>query len=136
MRIVKAIYIQKHGALGDLKMSEIAKPSLSSGEVLVRVEASGINPSDLASVQGRFPESVLPRVVGRDFAGTIVEGPSELIGTEVWGTGGDLGISRYGTHAEYLAIPVQAVAHRPKSLSVEEAAIAGVPSCDGFFGAR
>jgi NADPH:quinone reductase-like Zn-dependent oxidoreductase len=95
--------------------------------VLVKVEASGINPSDVASVQGRFPVSVLPRIVGRDFAGRVADGPAELVGTEVWGTGGDLGISRDGTHAEYLVIPQGAVACRPRNLSAEQAAVVGVP---------
>jgi NADPH:quinone reductase len=129
---MKAIYIQQDTTVADFKVSEVPKPSAEPGEVLVKVEASGINPSDLASVQGRFPGSVLPRIVGRDFAGKVVEGPTELIGTEVWGTGGDLGISRDGTHAEYLAIPQQAVARRPANLSVEEASIAGVPFITAF----
>jgi NADPH:quinone reductase-like Zn-dependent oxidoreductase len=47
-------------AISDLKVSEVAKPSVSGDEVLVKVVASGINPSDVASVQGRFPGSILP----------------------------------------------------------------------------
>ncbi len=129
---MKAIYIQQHGVAADLKVSEVPKPSVIGDAVLVRVEASGINPSDIISVEGRFPGSVLPRIVGRDFAGTVVEGPSEFIGTEVWGTGGDLGVSRDGTHAEYVAIPRQAVARRPKNLSAEEAAAVGVPFVTAF----
>jgi NADPH2:quinone reductase len=129
---MRAIYIQRHGQVADLKVSDVPAPSINAGEVLVQVEASGINPSDVASVQGRFPNSVLPRIVGRDFAGTVVEGPAELIGTEVWGTGGDLGISRDGTHAEYVAIPGQAVSRRPKNLSAEQSAIVGVPFMTAF----
>ncbi len=124
---MKAIYIEKHGAAGDLKISDVPAPVIKPEEVLVKVEASGINPSDVASVQGRFPDSLLPRVVGRDFAGKVVDGPSVVLGAEVWGTGGDLGISRNGTHAEYVAIPRQAVARRPKNLKAEEAAVVGVP---------
>ncbi len=129
---MKALYIEKHGAIDDLKVSEVPCPSIGPNDVLVKVEAAGINPSDLGSVQGRFPGSILPRIVGRDFAGTVVEGPADLIGTEVWGTGGDLGVSRNGTHAEYLAIPRQAVALRPKNLSIEAAAAAGVPFVTAF----
>jgi NADPH2:quinone reductase len=129
---MKAIYIQQHGAIADLKVSDVPKPSITGDQVLVKIEASGINPSDIVSVEGRFPGSVLPRIVGRDFAGKVVEGPSEVIGTEVWGTGGDLGVSRNGTHAEYVAIPVQAVARRPKNLSAEEAAAVGVPFVTAF----
>ena len=129
---MKAIYIQQHGAVSNLKVSDVPTPKLKPGEVLVRVEAAGINPSDVAGVQGRFPHAVLPRIVGRDFAGTVVEGPSDLIGREVWGSGGDLGIDRDGTHAEYLALPQEAVVQRPQSLSVEQAATVGVPFITAF----
>jgi NADPH2:quinone reductase len=124
---MKALYIEKHGNVFDLKVSDIPAPKIKPGEVLIKVEASAINPSDVASVQGRFPNAILPRIVGRDFAGKVVDGPPGVIDAEVWGSGGDLGTSRNGTHAEYLAIPVQAVARRPKNLSAEEAAVVGVP---------
>ena len=129
---MKAIYITQHGAVEDLKVSDVPVPSIGPGEVLVKVAAAGINPSDLVSIHGKFADSVLPRVVGRDFAGKIVEGPVELIGSEVWGTGGDLGVSRDGTNAEYVAIPREAVARRPKNLTAEEAAAVGVPFVTAF----
>jgi len=50
----------------------------------------------------------------------------------VWGSGGDLGISRDGTHAEYVALHSSAVARRPNNLSVEEAAAVGVPFVTAF----
>jgi NADPH:quinone reductase len=132
--LVKAIYIERSGAIGDVKASDVPKPSLKEGEVLVKIEASGINPSDIASIQGRFPGAILPRIVGRDFAGRVVGGPPDSLGADVWGTGGDLGISRNGTHAEYVALPESAVARRPKNLSVEQAATAGVPFVTAFSG--
>ncbi len=129
---MKALYIQQHGDISSLKVSDVPVPSIKPGEVLVQVEAAGINPSDLGSVQGRFPHAVLPRIVGRDFAGTVVEGPAELIGKKVWGTGGDLGIDRDGTHAEYLAVPQSAISLRPANLSAEAAATVGVPFITAF----
>ena len=105
---MKAIYIEQHGTIDGLKVRDVPKPVTKPGNVLVKIEAAGINPSDLASFQGKFPGAVLPRIVGRDFAGRIVEGPATLVGTKVWGTGGDLGISRDGTHAEYLSLPQEA----------------------------
>lgn len=129
---MKALYIQQHGDISSLKVSEVPVPSIKPGQVLVQVEAAGINPSDLGSVQGRFPHAVLPRVVGRDFAGVVVEGPGQLVGKKVWGTGGDLGIDRDGTHAEYLAVPQSAVAVRPANLSAEQAAVVGVPFITAF----
>jgi NADPH:quinone reductase len=124
---MKAIYIEQHGAIADLKASERPQPAIKPGEALVRIQAAGINPSDIAGVQGRFPHAVLPRIVGRDFAGVVAEGPAEMIGAEVWGSGGDLGIDRDGTHAEYLALPKEAVVRRPRNVTVEEASALGVP---------
>jgi len=124
---MKAIYIRQHGPPSDLKVSDIPKPTPGPDEVLVKVEAAGINPSDVGSAVGRFPDSVLPRVLGRDFAGRVMEGPASLVGRQVWGTGGDLGVTRDGTQAEYVVIPQQAIAVRPKNLTAEQAAAAGVP---------
>jgi NADPH:quinone reductase len=59
--------------------------------------------------------------------GRVCEGPADLLGQDVWGSGGDLGIGRDGTHAEYLALPRDGVALRPRALSAEEAAAVGVP---------
>jgi NADPH:quinone reductase-like Zn-dependent oxidoreductase len=124
---MKALRISQHGPVSELKASDTPEPKPGPGEVKVRVEVAGVNPSDVLSILGRFPNAQLPRVVGRDFAGTIVEGPSELVGTPVWGSGGDLGITRDGTHAEYLVIPRDAAARRPKNVSAEQGAAAGVP---------
>ena len=64
---------------------------------------------------------------GRDFAGRIVDGKKDLIGS-VWGWGGgELGLTRDGTHAEYLILPASVVVLRPPHLSAEEAAVVGVP---------
>lgn len=124
---MQALYIEQHGPFENLRATEIPTPSVGPGEVLVEVQAAGVNPSDIVSAEGRFPQAVLPRVLGRDFAGKVVQGPSDLLGAQVWGSGGDLGITRNGTHAEFVALPRDAVALRPKNISVEEAAVAGVP---------
>ncbi|HEY6274123.1 MAG TPA: zinc-binding alcohol dehydrogenase family protein [Terriglobales bacterium] len=130
---MRALYIRQHGPLADLKIADVPVPALNrKDEVLVAVEAAGINPSDVVSVEGKFPNALLPRIVGRDFAGTVVEGPAEVVGTRVWGSGGDLGITRDGTHAEYIALPRHAAARRPENLKVEEAAAVGVPFITAF----
>jgi NADPH:quinone reductase-like Zn-dependent oxidoreductase len=122
-----ALKIDRHGSADDLRVSEVDRPRIASGLALIEIEAAGVNPSDLVSAEGRFPHAVLPRILGRDFAGTVVDGPDELVGKKVWGTGGDLGIDRDGTHAEYLSVPVDAVSIRPTRLSAEQAACVGVP---------
>ena len=69
----------------------------------------------------------LPRILGRDFAGTIEAGPLDCIGQEVWGTGGDLGFTRDGTHAEYVLVPSRAVVPKPPALTLEQAGALGLP---------
>ncbi|MCJ1423067.1 hypothetical protein MMC29_000948 [Sticta canariensis] len=109
-----------------LKVSSIPIPELPSSQCLVQVRASAINISDVGNVQGWFPATTLPRTPGRDFAGTIVKGPSETIGKNVWGTGGTNGFDRDGTHAEYLVIPSDCVEEMPTNLSFAQAAACGV----------
>ena len=124
---MKALHITAHGPHGTLKAVDVPRPTLPEGHVRVRVEAAAINPSDILSAEGRFPHAVLPRALGRDFAGRVTEGPRDLVGTEVWGTGGDLGITRDGAHAEEIVLPVSGISRRPSNLSPQEAASAGVP---------
>ncbi len=132
---MQALYIEQHGTIENLHSVDIPVPSIGPDEVLVEVLAAGVNPSDSVSLEGRFPQAVLPRVLGRDFAGKVVRGPSDLLGAAVWGSGGDLGITRNGTHAEFVALPRDAVALRPNNISVEQAAVAGVPFVTAWIAA-
>jgi len=68
-----------------------------------------------------------PRTPGRDYAGVVIDGPAAWIGREVFGSSGDLGIRRDGTHATHVVIEREAVVEKPRSLSWEEAAGIGVP---------
>ncbi len=70
--------------------------------------------------------TILPRIPGRDFAGVVTRGPADLLGREVWGTGGDISRTRDGTHAEFILLPRAAVTLKPASLAMEAAAAAGL----------
>ncbi|MCS3469317.1 NADPH:quinone reductase-like Zn-dependent oxidoreductase [Pseudomonas sp. JUb42] len=124
---MNALQFSRTGDLAALEFVEVAKPVPAEGEVLVEVKAAGLNPSDVKNVLGRFPYTTLPRIPGRDFAGVVVEGPQDLIGQEVWGTGRDLGFFRDGSHAQYLTLSAKGVAHKPKALDFAQAASLGVP---------
>ena len=106
----------------------------SDGDVTVEIRAAGINPSDAKAMMGLMPSAVWPRTPGRDFAGVVVEGPHDWIGREVWGSGGDVGISRNGSHAEVLRLPRAALSAKPRNLSMEEAGTVGVPFVTAFEG--
>lgn len=124
---MKALQFSRTGDLAALECVELPKPVAGEGEVLIQVKAAGLNPSDVKNVLGRFPYTTLPRIPGRDFAGVVIEGPQALLGQEVWGTGKEPGFFRDGSHAEFLALPAQGVALKPKALSFAQAASLGVP---------
>jgi len=123
---MRAIKFEKTGALTELKLQELPQPSIKVNEVLVEIHAAAVNPSDVKNVLGMMPHTTLPRIPGRDFAGVVVAGQESLVGMEVWGTGGELGFTRDGTHAEYIILPVDGVKPKPKTLSMEAAAAVGV----------
>src|SRR4051794_40205226 len=105
-------------------------------DVVVDVKAAGVNPSDVKAATGLMPYAVFPRTPGRDFAGVVVEGPRQWIGREVFGSSGDLGIRRDGSHATHLVIEAAALVEKPASISMEEAAGIGVPfvtAIEGFL---
>lgn len=124
---MKALQFSKTGDLAALQYVELPTPVPAQNEVLIEVKAAGLNPSDVKNVLGRFPYTTLPRVPGRDFAGVVVQGPKELLGQEVWGTGKEPGFFRDGSHAQFLTLPAQGVALKPKSLNFSQAASLGVP---------
>jgi len=93
-------------------------PTISADEVVVQVMAAAVNPSDVKATLGIMPHAVFPRTPGRDFAGMVVAGPDALKGLKVWGSGGDIGITRNGSHARYLVLPVGAVKEVPKGISM------------------
>src|SRR5215212_5738414 len=127
-RKMQAILIERFGDSSELlRPTEVPRPDPGEGEVLVEVHAAAVNSSDVLNARGSFSFTTLPRIPGRDFAGIVVEGPQELVGTEVWGTGGgELGFIRDGSHARYLAVSRNAVAPKSDTLSLEEAAASGL----------
>ncbi|MBR0869440.1 zinc-binding alcohol dehydrogenase family protein [Bradyrhizobium tropiciagri] len=106
------------------------------GEVLVRIEAAGVNPSDVKATTGLMPYAVFPRTPGRDFAGTVIDGPASWLGQAVFGSSGDLGIRRDGSHASHLAVEADALVRKPGGMSMEEAAGIGVPFVTAIEGFR
>ncbi|UIN54644.1 quinone oxidoreductase family protein [Pseudomonas kribbensis] len=124
---MKALQFDKTGELSSLRFVEVPTPVPGADEVLVQIKAAGLNPSDVKNVLGRFPYTTLPRIPGRDFAGVVVEGPQALIGQEVWGTGRELGFFADGSHAQFVKLPANGVAHKPSHLSFTQAASLGVP---------
>lgn len=108
----------------------------AANELLIEVKAAAVNPSDVKAATGLMPYAVFPRTPGRDYAGVVVDGPADWIGREVFGSSGDLGIRRDGTHATHLVVELDAVVDKPPSISWEEAAGIGVPFVTAMEGLR
>ena len=106
----------------------------SEGDVAIEVRAAGINPSDAKAMLGLMPSAVFPRTPGRDYAGVVIEGPKDLVGLEVYGSGGDVGISRNGSHGERLVLPAAAIRRKPKNLTMAQAGTVGVPFVTAYEG--
>jgi NADPH2:quinone reductase len=105
---------------------DLARPIPGPGQVLVRIQASGVNPLDLKIRAGEAAHArhPLPAVLGLDMAGTVEAiGPgvtSFRYGDEVFGMVGGVG-GHQGTLAEYVAADADLLALKPSNLSFREA---------------
>ncbi|UFI03726.1 quinone oxidoreductase family protein [Roseibium aggregatum] len=135
----KALWVTEKSPDLDNLLIDVIEPAIPQhgpGQVLVEIRAAGVNPSDVKASLGHMPHAVWPRVPGRDFAGVVVDGPAHLIGKEIWGGGGELGITQNGSHATYMALPQAAVREKPVNFTMEEAGSIGVPFITAFEGLR
>jgi NADPH2:quinone reductase len=123
---VRAIRFEAFRDPSALKSVKVPAPAAHAKTAVVRVMAASINPSDVKNVAGAMRQTTPPRIPGRDFAEVLEVGPSEWIGAEVWGTGGDIGFTRDRTHAEMITVQVASLRRKPETLSFDEAASVGV----------
>ncbi|HZZ10265.1 MAG TPA: zinc-binding alcohol dehydrogenase family protein [Paraburkholderia sp.] len=123
---MKAIQFKTFGAPEVLDTVDLPTPQADAQSAVIQVMAASVNPSDVKNVAGHFGHTVLPRTPGRDFSGVVVDGPPDWLGAQVWGTGGDIGFTRDGTHAEFIRIPLAALSRKPGTLSHAQASAIGV----------
>jgi len=126
---MKAILMTASGDPNVLQLANVKEPTIkSSTEILVRLKAAGINPVDTKlRSQGTFQPDRLPSILGCDGAGIVEAIRADVtkfqIGDEVYFCNGGLG-SHQGNYAELTTIDEKFAAHKPKSLSFEQAAAA------------
>ncbi len=123
---MKALTFKRYGQSPDVGFSDIDRPSLQAGELLVRVHAVGLNPIDNMIPTGTFKPILhfqLPAVIGSDLAGVVVEVGRGVTrfkpGDEVFASLFDLG---RGSLAEFAAVPESAAALKPSNLDFVQAA--------------
>ncbi|HEX3005207.1 MAG TPA: zinc-dependent alcohol dehydrogenase family protein [Angustibacter sp.] len=111
-----------------LRLTELPVPAPRHREVLVRIAAAGLNPLDakIAAGEAAHARVTTPAVLGLDAAGVVVAtGPGVDTfrpGDEVYGMIGGVG-GVQGSLAEYAAVDVGLLAHKPAQWSMEEAAV-------------
>jgi NADPH2:quinone reductase len=131
--LMRAAWYERQGAPASvLVVGEMAAPKAGSGEVRIRVAASGINPGDVKKRQDAFGVGMpYPRVVPHsDGAGVIDEVgegvPASRLGERVWCFGAQ-SYRPFGTAAEYVVVPAVQAVHLPDSISFEQGACLGIP---------
>ena len=139
---MKAMIVRSFGGPEVFEAAELPKPEVTAGHVLVRVVATSVNMVD-TMIRQMGPELPLspepPAVLGMDFAGTIEaigEGVTEYaVGDEVYGCAGGLA-DLQGALAEYMVADAKLIAHKPKNLSMREAAaipLVGITAYEGLM---
>jgi NADPH:quinone reductase-like Zn-dependent oxidoreductase len=135
---MKAIVLNEAGGADKLIYQDIEKPTLKSGEILIKVKNIGMNPMDVlirASEQmlTMFMGSERPAILGWDISGDIVDKAADVtdfeIGDAVFGAPNGKG------YAEYVATKTDRFAHKPPTTSYQEAAalpIAGITAWEAL----
>ena len=123
---MKAFILDRYGKTVGLRMGDLPEPDVGDDDVLVKVHAAGVNVLDSKIRNGEFKLLLpyrLPLVLGNDVAGVIVRVGANVRrfkpGDEVYARPPT---ERIGAFAEMIAMHEAAVAHKPASISMEEAA--------------
>ncbi|HEY8969901.1 MAG TPA: NADP-dependent oxidoreductase [Puia sp.] len=133
---MKAIQIHSYGGPEVLKVEEVARPQVSSHDVLIKVYASGVNPVDWKAREGYMKHS-LPFIPGWDVSGVVEEtGPAVKNFKK-----GDAVYSRpdmkgNGSYAEYVVAKDTEMGHKPATVDHITAAaipLAGLTAWQGLF---
>ncbi|MBB37258.1 MAG: quinone oxidoreductase [Hirschia sp.] len=139
---MKAMILNSYGETAKFEPADLPSPATKPGHVTVRIAASSVNTVDTMirqMGQEQLPLSPdLPAVLGMDFAGTIEavgDGVTGFkLGDEVYGCAGGL-IGLQGTLTELILADAKLIAHKPKSISMREAAalpLVGITAFEGL----
>eukprot|EP00026_Physarum_polycephalum_P011106 Phypoly_transcript_11305.p1 GENE.Phypoly_transcript_11305~~Phypoly_transcript_11305.p1 ORF type:complete len:337 (+),score=54.53 Phypoly_transcript_11305:193-1203(+) len=122
---MRAVVVERWQDPDKLKVSEIAKPELCAGSLLIKVKAAGANFFDILLVQGKYQtKPAFPFTPGSEFSGEVeevgggVEGFKK--GDKVYGS------LPFGAYAEYVVVDATAVLHLPKGMNFVEGAAFGM----------
>jgi NADPH2:quinone reductase len=137
---MKAAWYSKNGEAKDvLVVGEQPTPQPKAGEVLVRLQASGVNPSDVKSRRGR-PLTMGPLVIPHSDGAGVIEAvgegvPAARIHERVWTWNGQW-LRPHGTAAEYIALPAAQAVALPEAVDMVTASCFGIPALTAIHAVR
>jgi NADPH2:quinone reductase len=130
---MKAAWYEQFGKAAEvLTIGEMEDPQPGSGEVLVRLHTSSVNPSDVKKRAGSFPNLlddgfVIPHSDGAGVIEAVGGGvSSDRIGNDVWVYQAQYG-RRFGTAAELVVVGDERAPPLPEGVSYEVGACLGIP---------
>lgn len=121
---MKAITLKTFGSVDNFQLEEVALPTNTYDNVLIRIKATSFNPIDYQMRQGSTESKLLKSsILGRELAGTIIEVGNNVtefsVGDDVVAYVGSLGSN--GTYTEFISVPKELIAIKPATISFEEA---------------
>jgi NADPH:quinone reductase-like Zn-dependent oxidoreductase len=124
---MKAIILNEFGPASHLRFADLPVPQINDEEVLVKINAIGINPVDVKTRQGKGAAGAItesPIILGWDISGEVTESKSSRFkkGDEVFGMVNFPGHGK--AYAEYVAAPEGHITLKPGNISHDEAAAA------------
>ncbi len=132
---MRAITYSRFGPAAEvLTLTDLPTPDPAPGEVLVRLHASGVNPSDVKARAGSRPgvtkppfPTIIPHSDGAGVVAAVGEGIAQSrIGERVWIWNGQWQRA-FGTAADYITIPTAQAVPLPDNVSFETGATLGIP---------
>ncbi len=133
---MRAVTYTGFGPASDvLTLEDLPTPTPAAGEVLVRLETSGVNPSDIRARAGGRPgvtKPPFPKIIPHSDGAGVIEAVGEginaaRIGERVWIWNGQWQ-RPFGTAAEYIALPSAQAVELPENTSFTQGAVLGIPA--------
>ena len=137
---MKAVWYEQFGAAPNvLTTGTMADPKVESGDVLVQLKASGINPSDVKLRAGARPGALMewPQVIPHSDGAGVIEAVGQgvdhsRVGQRVWIWNGQWK-RPFGTAAELVSVPAEQAVRLPDDTSFDEGACLGIPAMTAWY---
>lgn len=137
---MKAVWYERFGAAAEvLQQGDMADPVAEPGEVVVRLRASGVNPSDVKLRAGARPGAVMafPRIVPHSDGAGVIEAVGAgvdrgRIGERVW-VWNAAWQRPFGTAAEFVALAAEQAVRLPDATGFAEGACFGIPAMTAWY---